>query len=49
MNDFASKAFLEENSVKVRQIRWLGRPKAHAAYALTVAKLATKEQVSKLL
>jgi hypothetical protein len=49
VNDFASKAFSEENSVEVRQIRWLGRPKAHAAYASTVAKLATKEQVSKLL
>lgn len=49
LNDFASKAFSEENRVEVRQIRWLGRPKEHAVFASTVAKLATKEQVSKLL
>lgn len=30
-------------------MRWLGRPKEHTSYASAVAKLATKEQVEKLL
>ncbi|CAD0055227.1 unnamed protein product [Aureobasidium pullulans] len=42
-------AFAEENEVEVKLMRWLGRPKEHAAYASAVAKLATKEQVERLL
>ena len=42
-------AFAEENEVEVKMMRWLGRPKEHAAYASAVAKLATKEQVERLL
>ena len=43
------EAFAEENEVEVKLMRWLGRPKEYAAYASAVAKLATKEQVEKLL
>lgn len=43
------EAFSEENTVEVKLIRWLGRPKEHTSYASAVAKLATKEQVEKLL
>jgi len=43
------EAFAEENEVEVKLMRWLGRPKEYASYASAVAKLATKEQVEKLL
>ena len=43
------EAFSEENAVEVKLMRWLGRPKEHTSYASAVAKLATKEQVEKLL
>ncbi|KAG9801077.1 hypothetical protein KCU95_g27, partial [Aureobasidium melanogenum] len=43
------EAFAEENEVEVKLMRWLGRPKEHAAYASALVKLATKEQVEKLL
>jgi hypothetical protein len=43
------EAFAEENEVAVKLMRWLGRPKEHTSYASAVAKLATKEQVEKLL
>jgi hypothetical protein len=42
-------AFAEENEVEVKLMRWLGRPKEYTSYASVVAKLATKEQVEKLL
>ena len=43
------EAFAEENEVEVKLMRWLGRPKEYAAYASALVKLATKEQVEKLL
>jgi hypothetical protein len=43
------EAFAEENEVEVKLMRWLGRPKGYASFASAVAKLATKEQVEKLL
>jgi hypothetical protein len=43
------EAFAEENGVEVKLMRWLGRPKEHAQYASALVKLATKEQVEKLL
>jgi hypothetical protein len=43
------KAFAEENGVDVKLMRWLGRPREHASYASALVKLATKEQVEKLL
>jgi hypothetical protein len=43
------EAFAEENEVEVKLMRWLGRPKEYASYASAVVKLATKEQVEKLL
>ena len=49
INEQAMQAFAEENGVEVKQMRWLGRPKLHATHASAVAKLATKEQVEKLL
>ena len=42
-------AFADENEVEVKMMRWLGRPKEYTSYASAVAKLATKEQVEKLL
>jgi hypothetical protein len=43
------EAFAEENEVEVKLMRWLGRPKEHTQYASALVKLATKEQVEKLL
>jgi len=43
------EAFSEENEVEVKLMRWLGKPKEYAAYASALVKLATKEQVEKLL
>ena len=43
------EAFAAENEVEVKLMRWLGRPKQHTQYASALVKLATKEQVEKLL
>jgi hypothetical protein len=49
LTDYAMQAFSNGNGVEARQIRWLGKPKEYACHASTVVKLATKEQVNKLL
>lgn len=49
VGDNAHQAFGKENEVEVKQMRWLGRPKEHAAYASAVVKLACKAQAEKLL
>jgi hypothetical protein len=45
----AMDAFSRENDVDVKQMNWLGEPKPRASHASAVAKLATKEQVERLL
>ena len=45
----AIDAFSRENDVEVRRMNWLGEPKLRASHASAVAKLATKEQVERLL
>jgi hypothetical protein len=43
------EAFAKENNVEVKRMNWLGEPKPSASHASAVAKLATKEQVERLL
>ena len=45
----AMKWFSAENGVKVRTMRWLGRPRPSGQHALAVVKVATNEDVEKLL
>jgi hypothetical protein len=45
----AIDAFSRENDVEVKRMNWLGEPKPRASHASAVAKLATKEQVERLL
>jgi hypothetical protein len=45
----AIEAFAKENNVEVKRMNWLGEPKPRASHASVVAKLATKEQVERLL
>jgi hypothetical protein len=45
----AMDAFSRENNVDVKRMNWLGEPKPRASHASAVAKLATKEQVERLL
>lgn len=45
----AIDAFSEENDVEAKQMRWLGRLKPNASHASVVARLATQEQVERLL
>jgi hypothetical protein len=45
----AIEASAKENNVVVKRMNWLGEPKPRASHASAVAKLATKEQVERLL
>ena len=45
----AIDAFSEEDEVEAKQMRWLGRSKPNASHASVVARLATQEQVERLL
>ena len=45
----AIERFSMENRVEVRTIRWLGRPRPSRQHASVVIKVATKEEVEKLL
>ena len=45
----AIESFARENNVEVKRMNWLGEPKPWASHASAVAKLATKEQVERLL
>jgi hypothetical protein len=45
----AIEAFAKENNVEVKRMNWIGEPKPRASHASAVAKLATKEQVERLL
>lgn len=45
----AMERFSAENGVKARTMRWVGRPRPSGQHALVVVKVATNEDVEKLL